>query len=89
MTYSILMSKSPLADILILAKLTSYADLVAFIVVIFASSVYLTRGKVWDKPDSLNYLWFEIPQTKDGFKKRAGTEETTNIADKLRQSVCW
>jgi NADPH-ferrihemoprotein reductase len=74
---------------LTLATPASYADLVALIALVVASSVYLARGKVWDKPDSLHYLWFEVPQLKDGFKKRTGTEETTNVVDKLRQSVCW
>jgi NADPH-ferrihemoprotein reductase len=88
MTYAVSTPKSPLADMLALVRPTSYADLVALITIFVASCVYLARGKVWDKPDSLHHLWFEVPQLKDGFKKRASNKETTNIAEKLKQTVC-
>jgi NADPH-ferrihemoprotein reductase len=66
---------------------TSHADIVALIVVLITSCLYLTQGKIWDRSDPLHHLWFEIPQLKDGFKKRAATKETTNIAEKLKQLV--
>jgi NADPH-ferrihemoprotein reductase len=89
MTYTIPISKWPLADIATLVRPTSYADMVTFITFLIAFCAYFARGKVWDKPDSLHHLWFEVPQLKDGFKKRIANKETTNIAEKLKQTVCW
>ena len=80
-------SQLQLPAALALVKPISCADLVAIIAAFTVSCLYLTRGKVWDKPDPLQHLWFEVPQLKDGFKKKVASKETTNIAEKLQQLV--
>lgn len=46
----------------------------------------LTRGRLWDKPDPYNHLFFEVPQQKDA-AKRSAQKLTRNVAQKLEETV--
>ncbi|KAF2721432.1 hypothetical protein K431DRAFT_268481 [Polychaeton citri CBS 116435] len=77
----------PLADLPValneLSELVSFDDYIAMALVAFFSSIWLLRGRMWDKPDPFLYKMFERPQEKMGGKK--GVQVTRNIAEKLEE----
>ncbi len=52
------------------------------------SAGYLTRGRLWDKPDPYHHLWFERPQDSQ-LGARNLKKETRNIAQKLEEAVSF
>ncbi|MCJ1251128.1 hypothetical protein MMC30_008359 [Trapelia coarctata] len=60
-------------------------DDVALLGLTVAASVgYLSKGRLWDKPDPYHYTWFERPQEKDA--ARNAKKETRDIAQKLEET---
>jgi NADPH-ferrihemoprotein reductase len=50
------------------------------------SAGYLTKGRLWDKPDPYRHLWYERPQDSE-LSGRNAKKETRNIAQKLEEAV--
>lgn len=65
---------------------TSFLDLAAISLVVFATSALLLREYTWDKPDPHRHKWFERPQEKLGVNKNAA-KDTRNIAQRLHELV--
>ena len=64
------------------AKPSSTADGVAILIFWLSTFGYLTRGRVWDKPDPHHGVWFERPQLEDGASS-GRTAATRDVAQKL------
>ena len=64
------------------AKPSSTADGVAILIFWLSTFGYLTRGRVWDKPDPHHGVWFERPQLEDGASS-GRTAATRDVARKL------
>lgn len=60
-------------------------DLAMMAVLGAASTAYMSRGRLWDKPDPYHYKWFERPQEQMG--GMAGAQQTRNIKEKLEETV--
>ena len=62
-----------------------YDDVAVLALIAFAGGGWLTRGKLWDKPDPYHHVWFERPQesTRNGGNIQ---KETRNIAQKLEET---
>lgn len=65
---------------------TGYADYVALALLGGLGATYLSRGRLWDKPDPLNHLLFERPQLKNNGQASTANKETRNIAHKLKEA---
>jgi NADPH-ferrihemoprotein reductase len=65
---------------------TSFLDLAAISLVVFATSALLLREYTWDKPDPYRHKWFERPQEKLGANQNAA-KDTRNIAQRLHELV--
>ena len=64
------------------AKPTSTADGIAALLFLLSALGYLTRGRVWDRPDPHHGIWFERPQlAEDASGSRVIT--TRDVAQKL------
>ncbi|KEQ68143.1 hypothetical protein M436DRAFT_86636 [Aureobasidium namibiae CBS 147.97] len=59
-------------------------DLAMMAILGAASTAYMSRGRLWDKPDPYHYKWFERPQEQMGGKARA--QQTRNIMEKLEET---
>ncbi|XPT02208.1 NADPH--hemoprotein reductase [Ascochyta lentis] len=64
------------------AKPSSTADGVAVLLFLLSALGYLTRGRVWDKPDPHHGVWFEKPQLADGASS-GRVAATRDVAQKL------
>jgi NADPH-ferrihemoprotein reductase len=64
------------------AKPSSTADGVAILVFLLSALGYLTRGRVWDKPDPHHGIWFERPQLEGGASS-GRIAATRDVAQKL------
>ncbi|KAJ4342800.1 hypothetical protein N0V95_006857 [Ascochyta clinopodiicola] len=64
------------------AKPSSTADGVAVLLFLLSALGYLTRGRVWDKPDPHHGVWFEKPQLADGALS-GRVAATRDVAQKL------
>jgi NADPH-ferrihemoprotein reductase len=62
-------------------------DVAVLGILALCSAGYLTRGRLWDKPDLYNHLWYERPQDNE-LSARNVKKETRNIAQKLEEAVC-
>jgi len=63
-------------------KPSTAADSAAIVLFLLSAVGYLTRGRIWDKPDPYYKVYFERPQLTDGDSNSvAGT--TRNVAQKL------
>lgn len=60
-------------------------DLAMMAVLGAASTAYMSRGRLWDKPDPYQYKWFERPQEQ--MIGKAGAQQTRNIMEKLEETV--
>jgi NADPH-ferrihemoprotein reductase len=65
---------------------TGFADYTALAVLGVIGATYLSKGRLWDKPDPLHHLWFERPQLKNGGQVGSANKETRNIAQKLEET---
>lgn len=65
-------------------KPSSTADGVAALLFLLSSLGYLTRGRVWDKPDPNFHIYFERPQVQEGVTHGQATA-TRDIALKLEE----
>lgn len=65
-------------------KPSSTADGVAALLFLLSALGYLTRGRVWDRPDPYYKIWFERPQLQDGAVSN-GAHSTRNIAERLHE----
>lgn len=63
-------------------KPSSTADGVAVLLFLLSAFGYLTRGRVWDKPDPYYKVYFERPQLADA-QLSSKTAATRNIAQRL------
>jgi NADPH-ferrihemoprotein reductase len=63
-------------------KPSTAADGVAIVLFLLSAASYLTRGRVWDKPDPYYKVYFERPQLTDG-KSNISAGTTRNVAQKL------
>ncbi|KAF2255267.1 cytochrome P450 reductase 2 [Trematosphaeria pertusa] len=70
---------SPIIDTL---KPSTTADSVAVLLFLLSALGYLTRGRVWDRPDPNYKIYFERPQLVDG-ESSSKTAATRNIAQCL------
>lgn len=66
------------------AKPSSTADGVAVLLFLLSALGYLTRGRVWDKPDPHHGIWFERPQLADGASS-GKVAATRDVAQKLAE----
>lgn len=80
-------SSDSLLEALTIARPESVADYVAFITFLAVFCLYVSRGKAWDRPDPLHYMWFERPQLKDGIQKTTN-KQTRNVAQRMEELVC-
>jgi NADPH-ferrihemoprotein reductase len=65
-------------------KPSSTADGVACLLFLLSAFGYLTRGRVWDRPDPNYHVYFERPQLKNGGVANS-TQSTRNIAERLQE----
>ncbi|KAJ6147241.1 hypothetical protein N7497_009223 [Penicillium chrysogenum] len=65
---------------------TGVADYAALALIGGIGATFLSRGRLWDKPDPLHHLWFERPQLKNGGQADSANKETRNIAQKLEET---
>lgn len=63
----------------------SIDDIAAMAAVGLLSAAFLTKGKVWDRPDPHYYKWFERPQEALGAGGVA--KATRNVAEKMAEMV--
>ncbi|RFU26473.1 hypothetical protein B7463_g9862, partial [Scytalidium lignicola] len=56
-------------------------DTIALLIILLLSSLYLSHGVFWDKPDPLYYLWFEKPQNEPSENEQQ--VETQDVSQKL------
>jgi NADPH-ferrihemoprotein reductase len=66
------------------AKPSSTADGVAVLLFLLSVLGYLTHGRVWDKPDPHQSIWFERPQLADGALS-GRVAATRDVAQKLAE----
>jgi NADPH-ferrihemoprotein reductase len=66
------------------AKPSSTADGVAVLLFLLSALGYITRGRVWDKPDPHHGIWFEKPQLADGASS-GRVVATRDVAQKLAE----
>jgi len=84
------MAASPISGYMSLPNLVDLArnaplDDVALLGLTVAASVgYLSKGRLWNKPDPYHHTWFERPQEKDA--ARNAQKETRDIAQKLEET---
>ncbi|CAG8395837.1 unnamed protein product [Penicillium salamii] len=62
------------------------ADYAALAVLGGLGATYLSKGRLWDRPDPMNYLMFERPQLKNGGQAGSANKETRNIAQKMEET---
>ncbi|KAF2683390.1 cytochrome P450 reductase 2 [Lentithecium fluviatile CBS 122367] len=65
-------------------KPSTAADGVAIVLFLLSAFGYLTRGRVWDRPDPFYKIYFERPQLADSEISNR-TAATRNIAQKLEE----
>ena len=70
---------SPVLDTL---KPSSTADGFAAFLFLLSALGYITRGRLWDKPDPNYSVWFERPQLAEGASNEKATA-TRNVAQRL------
>ncbi|KAJ4300948.1 hypothetical protein N0V90_003037 [Kalmusia sp. IMI 367209] len=73
------LQSSPIFETL---KPSSTADGVAVVLFLLSALGFITRGRVWDKPDPYYKVWFERPQLADGASS-SKTAATRNVAQRL------
>ncbi|KAF2441066.1 cytochrome P450 reductase 2 [Karstenula rhodostoma CBS 690.94] len=71
--------------VLPMLKPSSVPDGVAAVLVLLSALGYMTRGRMWDKPDPYYKVWFERPQLEDGASSSKGAI-TRNVAQRLEES---
>lgn len=65
-------------------KPSSVADGVAALLFLFSALGYVTRGRLWDKPDPNYKVWFERPQLADGDSSNRSAA-SRNISQQLEE----
>ena len=63
-----------------------FDDFLLFLALLAGGIAYLSRGKLWDKPDPYHQKWFERPQELSG-SALPRLEETNDISKKLNELV--
>ncbi|KAF3005880.1 hypothetical protein E8E13_009258 [Curvularia kusanoi] len=66
------------------AKPSTTADGVAVVLFLLSALGYITRGRIWDKPDPHHGIWFERPQLQDGASS-GRTATTRDVSQKLSE----
>ncbi|KAJ4344678.1 uncharacterized protein N0V89_012422 [Didymosphaeria variabile] len=75
------LQSSPIFDTI---KPSSAADGIAAFLFLLSALGYVTRGRLWDKPDPNYKVWFERPQLADGASS-SKTAATRNVAQRLEE----
>ncbi|KAL5402929.1 hypothetical protein PMIN06_010185 [Paraphaeosphaeria minitans] len=65
-------------------KPSSVSDGVAAFLFLLSALGYITKGRLWDKPDPYYKVWFERPQLADGGSSNKGAV-TRNIVQRLEE----
>ncbi|KAF2113151.1 NADPH-cytochrome P450 reductase [Lophiotrema nucula] len=66
---------------------SSRADAVAALLFLLSALGYLTRGRLWEKPDPYYHIYFERPQLVDG-ASAINAASTRNVAQRLEEDNC-
>lgn len=59
-------------------------DWAALLMIAVFSTIYLSHGIVWDRPDPHHYIWYKKPQESESLETRP--KATRNIAQKLEEA---
>ncbi|KAH7348232.1 cytochrome P450 reductase 2 [Pyrenochaeta sp. MPI-SDFR-AT-0127] len=65
-------------------KPSTTADGLAILLFLLTSLGYITRGRIWDKPDSHYHIYFERPQVAEGASSGKATA-TRDISQRLQE----
>ena len=87
LVFSIPIMNSTITEVLReVSKSSGYDDLAVLALLACGGISYLSKGKLWDKPDPYHHLWFERPQERY-LEGRQVKKETRNVAQKLEEAV--
>ncbi|KAF2014874.1 cytochrome P450 reductase 2 [Aaosphaeria arxii CBS 175.79] len=66
-------------------KPQTVTDRVAVLLFLLSAFGYLSRGRVWDKPDPYHNVWFERPQQEGGNTSHKRTETSRDVSQRLEE----
>lgn len=75
-----------LIDVVEVLRPRTWPDVAALVFVCIVYAGFALRNHTWDKPDPLDYIFYERPQEKDG--GQSANRKTRNIAHRLEELVC-
>jgi NADPH-ferrihemoprotein reductase len=83
-SFSFLLFPTVAPELLTALRPRSVPDFFVLFLILWASLLWLTRGIWWDQEDPHKYIWFEIPQLKEG-GIHADNTQTRDIVEHLKK----